>query len=43
MAKRPDDRKTYFVTVALEAGFLKGELRYRDIEDISRRDDFPQT
>jgi hypothetical protein len=43
MAKRPDDRKTYFMTVALEAGFLKGELRYRDIEDISRRADFPQT
>jgi hypothetical protein len=43
MAKRPDDRKTYFMTVALEAGFLKGELRYRDIEDIARRVDFLQT
>jgi hypothetical protein len=43
MAKRPDDRKTYFMTVALEAGFLKGEIRYRDIEDISSRADFPQT
>ena len=43
MAKRPDDRKTYFMTVPLEAGFVKSELRYRDIEDISGRADFPQT
>jgi hypothetical protein len=42
MAKRPDDRKTYFMTVALEAGFVKSELRHPDIEAISRRADFPQ-
>jgi hypothetical protein len=34
MAKR-DYRETYFMTVPLEAGFIKGELDYRDIEDIA--------
>jgi hypothetical protein len=42
MAKRPDDRKTYFMTVPLEAGFMKSELDYRDIEAISQRPDFPE-
>jgi hypothetical protein len=42
MAKRPDDRKTYFLTVPLEAGFIKSELDYRDIEAISQRPDFPE-
>jgi hypothetical protein len=42
MAKRPDDRKTYFMTVPLEAGFIKSELDHRDIEAISQRPDFPE-
>ena len=41
MAKRPDDRKTYFMTVPPEAGF-KNELRCPDIEAISQRPDFPK-
>jgi hypothetical protein len=42
MAKRPDDRKTYFMTVPLEAGFIKSELDHREIEAISQRPDFPE-
>jgi hypothetical protein len=42
MAKRPDDRKTYFMIVLLEAGFIKNELRYSDIEAIFQRPDFPK-
>jgi hypothetical protein len=42
MAKRPDDRKTYFMIVPLEAGFIKNELRYSDIEAIFQRPDFPK-
>jgi hypothetical protein len=40
MAKRPDDRKTYFIAVPPEAGFVKNELRYPDVEAISQRPDF---
>jgi hypothetical protein len=42
MTKRPDDRKTYFVTVPAEAGFIKNELRYPDIEAIFQHPDFPK-
>jgi hypothetical protein len=42
MAKRPDDRKTYFMTVPLEAGLINKELRYQDIEAVSQRPDFPK-
>jgi hypothetical protein len=41
MAKR-DYRETYFMTVPLEAGFIKHELRYPDIEHIAARSDFPR-
>jgi hypothetical protein len=35
-------RKTYFMTVPLEAGFIKRELDYRDIEAVYQRPDFPK-
>jgi hypothetical protein len=41
MAKR-DYHETYFMTVPLEAGFIKKELGYPDIEAISQRPDFPK-
>jgi hypothetical protein len=41
MAKR-DYRETYFMTVPLEAGFIKDELRYPDIQQIAARLDFPR-
>ena len=40
MAKR-EYREIYSMTVPLEAGFIKAELDYRDIEAIYRRHDFP--
>ena len=42
VAKGNDYPETYFMTVPLEAGFIKSELTYRDIEAISKRPDFPQ-
>jgi hypothetical protein len=42
MAKDELDRQMYFMTVPLEAGFIKSELSYQDIEAISRRPDFPK-
>ena len=41
MAKR-DYQATYFMTVPLEAGFIKKELGYPDIEAITQRPDFPK-
>jgi len=41
MAKR-EYQETYFMTVPLEAGFIKNELGYFDIKTISHRPDFPK-
>jgi len=41
MAKR-EYQETYFMTVPLEAGFIKNELGYFDINTISHRPDFPK-
>jgi hypothetical protein len=40
MAKKHDYPETYFMTVPLEAGFIKSELCYQNIEAISQRADF---
>jgi hypothetical protein len=42
MAKIHDYPETYSMTVPLEAGFIKGELSYQEIEAISKRSDFPK-
>jgi non-canonical (house-cleaning) NTP pyrophosphatase len=41
MAKR-EHQETYFMTVPLEAGFIKKELDYFDIKAISQRPNFPK-
>jgi hypothetical protein len=42
MAMDETDRQFYLIAVPLEAGFVKSELSYQDIEAIFRRSDFPK-
>lgn len=42
MTKHDGYPETYSMRVPLEAGFQTNELHYRDIEEISKRPDFPR-
>jgi len=42
MTKHDGYPDTYSLRVPLEAGFQTDELHYRDIEAISKRNDFPR-
>ena len=42
IAKKHDYPETYYITVPLEAGFIKDKLDYQDIKAISNRSDFPK-